>query len=63
FEYRFAHRITAQGDFQEGIRAAIIDKDRSPQWKHSDPSGPSLMEVARMLQPLGHDELKLEVST
>ena len=62
-EYRFAHRIAAQGDFQEGIRAAIIDKDRSPRWRHSGPSEPTLPEVARMLQPLGADELKLEVTT
>ena len=62
-EYRFAHRIAAQGDFQEGIRAAIIDKDRSPHWQHSGPSDPTLPEVARMLQPLGADDLRLEVKT
>ncbi|MGI9393061.1 MAG: enoyl-CoA hydratase/isomerase family protein [Boseongicola sp.] len=60
-EFRFVHRIAAQGDFLEGIRAAIIDKDRSPHWQHSDPSGPTLPEIARMLQPLGRDELNLEV--
>ena len=62
-EYRFVHRIAAQGDFQEGIRAAIIDKDRTPCWQHTAPSGPPMHEVAGMLQPLGSDELTLEVTT
>ena len=59
-EYRFAHRIAAQGDFREGIRAAIIDKDRSPAWAHSGPGDASAEEVAAMLAPLGDDELELE---
>ena len=58
-EYRFVHRIAAQGDFQEGIRAAIIDKDRAPKWHHADPASPTPAEVSAMLQPLGADELKL----
>ena len=33
-EYRFTWRAMEHGDFLEGIRAAIIDKDRSPNWKH-----------------------------
>ena len=32
-EYRFTSRAQEYGSFQEGIRAAIIDKDRKPQWK------------------------------
>ena len=59
-EYRFAHRATEQGDFQEGIRAAIIDKDRSPNWAHSTPDGATPDEVAVMLAPLGLDDVKLE---
>jgi enoyl-CoA hydratase len=61
-EYRFVYRIAAQGDFQEGIRAAIIDKDHAPEWQHTAPSGPSFPEVSGMLQPLGPDELKLETT-
>jgi enoyl-CoA hydratase/carnithine racemase len=59
-EFRFGHRIVQQGDFQEGIRAAIIDKDRTPKWRHNAPGAPSPAEVAQMLLPLGRDELKLE---
>jgi enoyl-CoA hydratase/carnithine racemase len=59
-EYRFAFRLAAQGDFQEGIRAAIIDRDRAPKWVHSHPGAPTTMEVAAMLFPLGDDDLSLE---
>jgi enoyl-CoA hydratase len=31
-EYRFVTRSMEHGEFLEGIRAAIIDKDRSPKW-------------------------------
>ena len=59
-EYRFNHRIAEQGDFQEGIRALIVDKDKSPSWGQDaiDSAGPA--EISALLQPLGRDELKLE---
>ena len=59
-EYRFGHRIVEMGDFREGIRAAIIDKDRSPKWRHARPEDVTPAEVSAMLRPLGADELKLE---
>lgn len=51
-EYRVAHRVMEKGDFLEGIRAQIIDKDRSPKWSHSIDKVPPV-DVSRMLQPLG----------
>ncbi|HVI90362.1 MAG TPA: enoyl-CoA hydratase/isomerase family protein [Dongiaceae bacterium] len=32
-EYRFSHRALESPDFYEGVRAAVIDKDRSPAWR------------------------------
>lgn len=58
-EYRFTYRAMEQGDFLEGIRAAIIDKDRKPIWKHGIGSLPDVA-VAQMLQPLGKNALTLE---
>ncbi|MBE0455455.1 MAG: enoyl-CoA hydratase/isomerase family protein [Roseovarius sp.] len=58
-EYRFTYRAMEHGDFLEGIRAAIIDKDRNPLWKHGLDSLPG-MAVSQMLMPLGKDALTLE---
>jgi len=57
-EYRFTARAMEHGDFLEGIRAAIIDKDRSPQWQYADGVVPATA-VSRMLMPLGEMALKL----
>jgi enoyl-CoA hydratase/carnithine racemase len=55
-EYRFTYRAASQGELIEGIRAAIIDKDRGPVWRDSIGSlRPE--EAAAMLAPLGPDEL------
>ncbi|MGC9368723.1 MAG: enoyl-CoA hydratase/isomerase family protein [Paracoccaceae bacterium] len=59
-EYRFTHRAMEQADFLEGIRAAIIDKDRNPKWQHASLDDVAAIEVTRMLLPLGADALKLE---
>jgi len=58
-EYRVSHRIMQHGDFLEGIRAAIIDKDRNPNWKHAHDSVPAAA-VSQMLMPLGADKLSFE---
>ncbi len=50
-EYRFTYRAMEHGDFLEGIRAQIIDKDRKPQWQYADMDVP-LMSVSAMLFPL-----------
>ena len=57
-EYRFTARAMEHGDFLEGIRAAIIDKDRSPQWQFTDGDVPATA-VSKMLRPLGKMALKL----
>ena len=56
-EYRAALAVFASDDFREGVRAAVIDKDRHPRWS------PSLVEevtpemVAAYFAEVGADEL------
>jgi hypothetical protein len=55
-EYRFTFRAARDGELLEGIRAAVIDKDRKPRWHYGiDDIRPET--VAAMLAPLGDDEL------
>ena len=51
-EFRFTWRAAELGDFLEGVRAQIIDKDRNPQWKYALDALPE-EAVAQMLEPLG----------
>ncbi|MEH2508085.1 enoyl-CoA hydratase [Bradyrhizobium sp. AZCC 1578] len=57
-EYRAALEVFASDDFREGVRAAVIDKDRNPKW-----SPPRIEEVTpEMVAPyfaeIGADELR-----
>ncbi len=58
--FRWVWRSMDRGDFLEGIRAAIIDKDRSPRWRHDGIDAVTAAEVAEMLAPLGADDLTFE---
>lgn len=58
-EYRFTHRAMEHGDFLEGVRAAVIDKDRQPKWRHHLDTPPDEAASA-MLMPLGEDALTFE---
>jgi enoyl-CoA hydratase/carnithine racemase len=58
-EYRFTWRAAEHSDFLEGIRAAIIDKDKAPRWRHARLEDVTGEEVAAMLGDLGPDELQL----
>ncbi|MEL7117321.1 MAG: enoyl-CoA hydratase/isomerase family protein [Pseudomonadota bacterium] len=53
-EYRFTWRASEEGDFLEGIRAAIIDKDRTPKWRHSLTNVTEADAIA-MLAPVAQD--------
>ena len=56
-EYRYVYRALEQGDFAEGIRAAVIDKDRKPRWRKPGIDQITQADVEAMLASLGEHEL------
>ena len=62
-EFRFTYRCGAQGDFIEGIRAAIIDRDRTPKWQHASWQDVSAADVAAMTDDLGSNALQWKDTT
>jgi enoyl-CoA hydratase len=55
-EFRIASRILKGSDYYEGVRAAIIDKDRRPRWRPADLDAASEADIDPYFQPLA-DEL------
>jgi enoyl-CoA hydratase len=57
-EYRAALQVFASDDFREGVRAAVIDKDRNPKWSPAAIEDVTPEMVAPYFAELGTDELK-----
>jgi enoyl-CoA hydratase len=55
-EYRLTVRLFEDGEFPEGVRALIIDKDRQPRWAPPDLAGVTDDLVSRYLAPLPEAE-------
>ena len=51
-EYRVSLRALAAPDFAEGVRAQVIDKDRSPQWQPAGLDGVRQADVQAYFAPL-----------
>jgi enoyl-CoA hydratase len=56
-EYAAALEIFVNHDFPEGIRAAVIDKDRNPQWQPARIEDVTPDIIARYFVSRGADEL------
>lgn len=59
-EYRAALEVFRSDDFREGVRAAIIDKDRNPKWSPPDIKSVTDEMLAPYLAKVGADELIFE---
>jgi enoyl-CoA hydratase len=58
-EFRFSARCTDEGEFLEGVRAQLVDKDRNPQWAAPALTDITPAKVAAMLAPLPGGDLTL----
>jgi enoyl-CoA hydratase len=56
-EYRAALEVFASDDFREGVRAAVIDKDRNPRWSPARIEDVTAEMVAPYFAEIGADEL------
>ena len=52
----------ASDDFREGVRAAVIDKDRNPKWSPPRIEDVTPEMVAPYFAEIGADELKFNLS-
>ena len=59
-EYRAALEVFASDDFREGVRAAVIDKDRNPRWSPPAIEVVTPEMVAPYFAEIGADELKFD---
>jgi enoyl-CoA hydratase/carnithine racemase len=59
-DYRVSLACVAGHDFTEGIRAAIVDKDRNPTWRPETLEGVTPDIVERHFRPVGALELKFD---
>jgi enoyl-CoA hydratase len=57
-EYRAALEVFRSDDFREGVRAAVIDKDRNPTWSPPRVEDVTPQMLAPYLAEIGADELK-----
>ncbi len=58
-EFRILNRMLAGHDFYEGIRAAVIDKDRKPAWRPATIDAVARADIDAYFAPLGGGELAL----
>ncbi|WP_432104796.1 enoyl-CoA hydratase/isomerase family protein [Streptomyces sp. bgisy091] len=61
-EFRVSCRAFAGHDLVEGVRARIIDKDRTPHWSPARLEDVTEADVARHFEPLGDQELGLSAA-
>lgn len=55
-EYALGGRVVQTHDFQEGVRAVIVDKDNAPKWSPAELAGVSDATLDALFAPLPADE-------
>ena len=55
-EYRLGGRIVPSHDFQEGVRAVVVDKDNTPNWSPANLADVADVQIDAFFAPLPADE-------
>jgi enoyl-CoA hydratase len=55
-EYALGGRVVRTHDFQEGVRAVIVDKDNAPKWSPADLSGVTDETLDALFAPSSDNE-------
>lgn len=55
-ELNLSVQCCRQGDIAEGVRALLIDKDKSPRWQHADVASVPEADLQALMTPLWTDE-------
>ncbi len=58
-EYRMVQKCQTSGDFYEGVRAMLVDKDKKPQWQPSSLSKVDDIWVNHFFESLKDKDLKI----
>ncbi|MEZ5816186.1 MAG: enoyl-CoA hydratase/isomerase family protein [Hyphomicrobiaceae bacterium] len=58
-DFRLAWRLIEDGDFLEGARAVLLEKNRQPRWRHERVEDVPAGLIEDYFAPLGTDELAL----
>ena len=61
-EYRAALEVFRSDDFREGVRAAVIDKDRNPRWSPARIEDVTPEMIAPYFAEIGADELVFDTT-
>jgi enoyl-CoA hydratase/carnithine racemase len=61
-EYRAALEVFRSDDFREGVRAAVIDKDRNPRWSPAAIEDVTDKMIAPYFAEIGADELVFDAT-
>lgn len=56
-EYRMTQQFMKGGDFFEGVRAVVVDRDMAPKWSPASLDGVSESDVDAFFAPLGERDL------
>ena len=59
-EYAMVRHMLEHGEFAEGVRALLIDKDKQPRWRHRAIEDVTMAEIASIMAPVTGPELPLD---